>query len=71
AAEAIAARCLRRDSNKIKHGKPADLPKKRAVRTKPRTTGTDAAQTVTESAELVNAGSGPNKRDGPDLTGSL
>jgi hypothetical protein len=48
-----------------KNGKPADRSKKRAARTKPRTTGTNAARTVGDSAELMNAGSGPTVRAGP------
>jgi hypothetical protein len=40
-----------------KNGKPADRPKKRAARTKPRTTGTNAARIVGDLAEHVNAGS--------------
>jgi hypothetical protein len=48
-----AARHLRRDLHN--NAKTADGPKQRATVTEPRTTGTNAAHTVGESAELVNA----------------
>ena len=48
-----------------KSGKPADRPKKGAARAKPRTTGTNTARIVGDSAELVNADSGMTIRAGP------
>jgi hypothetical protein len=61
--EANAGRRSRRDLHK--NGKPADWPHKRAARTKPKTSGTNAARTVGNSAELVNAGSGLTVKAAP------
>ncbi len=55
AKEANAARRPRCDWHK--NGAPADPPKKLGEGTKPRTMETNGAQTVGDSAELVNAGS--------------
>jgi hypothetical protein len=63
AKESKAARPSRRD--RTKNGNTADRAMKRAAGTKPRTTGNNEARTIGDSAELVSAGSGPNKRDGP------
>jgi hypothetical protein len=56
AKEANAGRRSRHDWHK--NGKPAHRPKQR-------TTETNAARTIGDSAELVNAGSGLNMRAGP------
>jgi hypothetical protein len=48
-----------------KNDKPANRAKKRAAHTKPRTTGTNAARTAGDSAELVNGGSGLTIRARP------
>jgi hypothetical protein len=48
-----------------KKAKPADRAKKRTARTKPRTTGTNAARSLGDSAEKGNAGSGLTIRAGP------
>jgi hypothetical protein len=48
-----------------KNDKPANRAKKRLAHTKPRTTGTNAARTAGDSAELVNGGSGLTIRARP------
>jgi hypothetical protein len=48
-----------------KNAKPAEQPTLRAERTEPIMRGTNAAQAVSDSAELVNAGSEPTVRAGP------
>jgi hypothetical protein len=62
AKEANAARRSRPEWHK--NGRPADRPKKRAGRTKPRTTATIAARAVGNSAERVKAISGLTIRAG-------
>jgi hypothetical protein len=58
-----ARRRARRDWHKNR--KRADRANERAARAEPSMTGTNAARTVSDSADLVNAGEGPTPRAAP------